>query len=106
MKPAKPASKPNITAIILSALFPGTGQLYNGDKAKGFLFLFLWIVLEFVYNILPENVIDIIRGEVTLDLSLYLRFAFLGGFRLAVVIDADRVGRRKASESEISTNEP
>lgn len=104
MKPAKPASKPNITAIILSALFPGAGQLYNGDKAKGFLFLFLWIMLEFVYNILPENVLDIIRGEVTLDFSLYLRFAFLGGFRLAVVIDADRVGRRISSGTQVKAN--
>jgi len=101
MKPVKSASKPNVTAIILSALFPGAGQLYNGEKAKGFLFLFAWIVLEFIYNILPENVLDIITGKVSLDLSLYLRFAFLGGFRLAVVIDADRVSRRSASKTEL-----
>ncbi len=104
MKPVQPALKPNVTAIILSALFPGAGQLYNGEKTKGFLFLFAWIVLEFVYNILPENVLDIITGEVTLDLSLYLRFAFLGGFRLAVVIDADRVSRRVASKTELKVS--
>ncbi len=104
MKPVKPASKPNITAIILSALFPGAGQLYNGDKAKGILFLLLWIILEGVFNIVPESYWDIARGEVSLDLSLYLRLAFLGGFRIAVVIDADRVGRQKSSETEIKTN--
>ncbi len=104
MKAVKTQSKPNTTAIILSALFPGTGQLYNGDRTKGILFLFLWIILEFVYDILPENILDIVRGEVSLDLSLYLRFAFLGGFRLAVVIDADRSGRRLASRTEIKAN--
>jgi len=104
MKPVKLASKPNTTAILLSALFPGTGQLFNGDRAKGVLFLFLWIALEFVYNILPEDVWDIIQGKVTLDLSLYLRFAFLGGFRLAAVIDADRSGRRLSSKTEIKAN--
>jgi TM2 domain-containing membrane protein YozV len=99
----KPRAKANITAIILSALFPGAGQLYNGDRAKGVLFLLLWFIVELVFNIVPESYWDITRGEVDVDLSLYLRLALLGGFRIAVVIDADRGGKRLSSEEKVET---
>lgn len=39
-------------AVWLSLLFPGAGQVYNGQKGKGFLiFLTSWIILPWIYGI-------------------------------------------------------
>jgi len=91
-----PTQKSNKAAIGFSALFPGIGQLYAGDFAKGSAFFFASILFD-VY-LLPEGYWDIFRGEITMNLNLYLRLVFLGGFRMWVVIDADRTVKRKNAE--------
>ncbi len=80
-------------AIILSGIFPGVGQFYNGDMAKGAGFFIASLILD-VY-LLPEGYWDIIRGQIPLTLNLYLRILVLVLFRVAAVLDAERSAREK-----------
>ena len=79
-------------AIILSGLFPGVGQFYVGDMAKGAVFFIVSVVLD-VY-LMPEGYYQIIQGKVPLTLNLYLRILVLVLFRVAAVLDAERSVRR------------
>ncbi len=82
-------------AIILSGIFPGAGQIYNEDWAKGVALFIASMMLDVL--LLPEGVgyWDIIRGQVDLTLNLYLRILGLVLFRAAAVLDAERSVRRK-----------
>jgi TM2 domain-containing membrane protein YozV len=52
-QPPVPAAPKNLwLAVILSAIFPGLGQFYNGQTTKGVLFLVLGIILIFLIFIL------------------------------------------------------
>ena len=84
-------------AIVLSGLFPGIGQFYNGDMGKGAVFFIVSVLLD-VY-LLPEGYWDIIRGQIPLTLNLYLRIFVLVLFRVAAVLDAERSVRRKNTVS-------
>ncbi len=79
-------------AIILSGVFPGVGQFYVGDMAKGAIFFIASVVLD-VY-LLPEGYYAIIQGKIPLTLELYLRILVLVLFRVAAVLDAERSVRR------------
>jgi len=50
--PASTAAKSLWVAVVLSAIFPGLGQFYNGQTTKGVLFLVLGIILIFLIFIL------------------------------------------------------
>jgi len=80
-------------AIVLSGIFPGVGQFYNGDMAKGAAFFITSLILD-VY-LLPEGYWEIIQGKIPLTLNLYLRILVLVLFRIAAVLDAERSVRRK-----------
>lgn len=80
-------------AIILSGVFPGVGQFYVGDMAKGAAFFIASLVLD-IY-LMPEGYYQVIQGKVPLTLNLYLRILVLVLFRVAAVLDAERSLRRK-----------
>lgn len=80
-------------AVILSGVFPGVGQFYVGDMAKGAIFFVASVILD-VY-LMPEGYYQIIQGKVPLTLNLYLRILVLVLFRVAAVLDAERSVRRK-----------
>ncbi len=87
-------------AIILSGIFPGVGQFYNEDWAKGAAFFIASLVLDVF--LLPEGVgyWDIIQGKEELTLNLYLRLLGLVLFRIVAVLDAERSARRKNAETK------
>lgn len=100
-KTAQPKSAQ--VAIILSGVFPGIGQIYNEDWAKGAAFFIASILLD--VTLLPEGVgyWDIISGQVTLTLNLYLRILGLVLFRVGAVLDAERSVRRKNAAANASS---
>ncbi len=87
-------------AIVLSALFPGAGQLYNRETGKAAAFFIGNILLE-IY-LLPEGYWDIITGvtsgETSLTLNLYLRVLVLLVIRGAAVLDAERSARPRSDQ--------
>ncbi len=88
--------KSNKVAIVLSAFFPGIGQMYAGALPKGFLIFFATIILD--ATLLPEGYWDIVRGEIVMNMNLYLRLVLLGGIRMWVVFDADKSVKRKNAQ--------
>ena len=97
MSPENRPQKSNKVAIVLSALFPGIGQMYAGELPKGFLLFFASVFLD--ATLLPEGYWDIVRGEIIMNMNLYIRLVLLGGFRMWVVLDADRSVRRRNKEA-------
>ncbi len=98
---AERSPKPNVNPAIaasLSALFPGLGQLYNGQWAKGAAFFFAALLI--VGALL--NAIDVERfeqllltGEVPSNLGLLLTLTtFLLLLALWSIVDAMRMARR------------
>ena len=51
--------KRHIIALILSAVFPGFGQLYNGQIAKGLLY----ISIKLVINLLRKEPLELIMNQ-------------------------------------------
>lgn len=97
---AKPRKeKSGQVAALLSGIFPGFGQLYNENWAKGFAF-FLGSILLDAY-ILPEGkgYWDIITGQVPLSIDLYTRLLTLILYRIWTIIDADRSVKSKNAET-------
>ncbi len=98
---AERSPKPNVNpaiAAFLSALFPGLGQLYNGQWAKGGAFFFIGVLI--VGALL--TMIDVERFEQSLladevpsNLGLLLTLtAFLVLLVLWSIVDAMRIARR------------
>ncbi|MBN4054858.1 hypothetical protein JYT87_04035 [Nitrospira defluvii] len=79
--------------IGLSALFPGIGHMYAGQRPKGLLLFFVSIILD--ATLLPEGYWGIVRGEISMNMNLYLRLVLLGAVRMWIVFDADKFVRRK-----------
>ena len=51
--------KRHIIALILSALFPGFGQLYNGQIAKGLLY----ILIKLAINLLRKEPLELLMNQ-------------------------------------------
>ena len=96
------ARKSSNVAIVLSGIFPGLGQMYNEDWAKGIVLFIVSVILD--ATLLPEGYWVIIQGDVPLTGKLYLRIALVALFRIVVIIDADRsVKQRNAAVSSLSS---
>jgi len=94
----KKKQKSNQLALILSGLFPGLGQFYNGDWAKGAAFFMGYILLEGI--LLPEGWWNILRGGIPFTSGLLLRLAILSAYFVVAVIDADRSAKNKNRVTE------
>jgi hypothetical protein len=86
-----------VMAVLLSGLFPGLGQLYNGERLKAVLFLVGGAVTGFG-PLSPLN-IDISLDDPAADLKRVL-LASLPFLIIALwsVIDAYRVARRTVAK--------
>ncbi|HXF94191.1 MAG TPA: DUF5683 domain-containing protein [Nitrospiraceae bacterium] len=98
---AERSPKPNVNpaiAAFLSALFPGLGQLYNGQWAKGaaFFFVALLIIGALLSAIDVERFEQsLLADEVPSNLGLLLTLAaFLLLLALWSIVDAMRMARR------------
>lgn len=61
------------TAVILSIIFPGMGQVYNGQVGKGvFILLTCFLVFPYVYGIMDayRTAVQINKGEVVSNASV------------------------------------
>ena len=90
-----PKRRSPLVAVILSGLFPGLGQLYNGERKKALLFILAAVI---VFGLLSPLDIDIdpdapAAGLVKVLLAT-LPFLVIAGWS---VIDALRVARRSAA---------
>ena len=90
-KPRRP-----LTAIILSGLFPGLGQLYNGERWKAVAFFVAGALTAF--GPLNPLDVDIDPGDLAAGMQKVLLaslpFLLVAGWS---VIDAYRVARRSAA---------
>lgn len=93
MKSESRQPKSSKVAIILSGLFPGAGQVYAEDLAKGIAFFVVSIILDTA--LMEEGYWDIVRGQVELTLNLYGRLIVIVLFRIGVIVDADRTVKRR-----------
>ena len=100
--------KRHIIALILSALFPGFGQLYNGQIAKGLFYISIKLVinllrkepLETMMNQFKQgrqtfdgDVLFIVLSYTLADLVLWI-YSMLDAKRNAEVLD-ERQGEQK-----------
>ena len=85
----------SLVAVMLSGLFPGLGQLYNGERRKAVLFFIAGALTAFGLNPLG---VDIDPGDLAAGMQKVLLaslpFLLVAGWS---VIDAYRVARRSAA---------
>lgn len=82
-----------LVAAALSGIFPGLGQLYNGQRLKALLFV-VGAVLTSVWPLSPLNVnIDLDNPAAGMAIVLITALPFLA-LALGSVIDAYRTARR------------
>lgn len=93
--PTNPPRKPRspLLAVILSGLFPGLGQLYNGQRWKALLFVAGGVLTGFGPWSPVDVDIDPSDPAVGLEKVLLASLPFLL-VALASVVDAFRVARR------------
>lgn len=86
-----------LIAVVLSGLFPGLGQLYNGQRLKGVLFIAAAVVTAF--GPLTPLEVDIDPGDLTAGMEKLL-LASLPFLLIALwsVVDAFLVARRHNPE--------
>jgi tetratricopeptide (TPR) repeat protein len=87
---------PNV-AVFFSALFPGAGQLYNGDSLKGLIIAVVMLVCVYVLGWTPYG---FYHGQTTLGAPLVLSMITAGAVYIYAVVDANLTARRgKARKS-------
>ncbi|MCC6729121.1 MAG: hypothetical protein IT208_07260 [Chthonomonadales bacterium] len=88
-------------AVMLSALFPGAGQVYNGDGAKG---LAIALGMLICVAILGWTPLGFRQGMTGIPAGLVLFVLVAGGLYIAGVVDANlsaRRGRKRRSGWEV-----
>lgn len=85
------ARRRKVIALILSGIFPGLGQFYNGEHIKGVGFLIAGVVLSWLLaRASPADVLALVRPEANVVVLLCVLLALW----LWSVIDAWRVAGR------------
>jgi signal peptidase I len=82
---------------LLSLLYPGLGQIYNGQAHKGTIFLFLYLFLPFLFPFLFSQMLALYPTSLPLLLPICLIIIIpLGilGFYTVVITDAIRQSNR------------
>jgi hypothetical protein len=103
------AMKPRAgTAVLLSALLPGLGQLYNGQRWKGAVFLLGIIALDAVLSVSDDMLLLLRSGPLHMDVVtpsfLLVRMVPLVGIGFWSILDAARHAKPPApSSSQLSS---
>ncbi|MCD2426102.1 signal peptidase I [Niabella pedocola] len=84
----QPMLKPRNTSIafFLSLLFPGLGQIYNGQPKKGFFFFGLQLLIPFLFGI---------TGWPLFFYGLLLLVVIVLGLRIYIILDSVKHARRQ-----------
>src|SRR5262245_52861730 len=91
--PPRPTKSPGI-ALALSLLFPGVGQLYNGQVAKAFAFVGAFVGC--VYLVVEASPLPF-----ALFLPFIIFYGLIDAYRSAAIINAR--GTPEADESEVES---
>lgn len=94
---ARPPKRPGI-ALVLGALFPGVGQLYNGQTAKAFA-----LFAAFAGSI---YLADEVGMPFPLVIPFVIFYSAIDAYRSAVAINLRYAGRRPELESEDDAESP
>jgi hypothetical protein len=94
---ARPAKRPGI-ALLLGALFPGVGQLYNGQTAKAFA-----LFASFASAI---YLADEVGMPFPLVIPFVIFYSAIDAYRSAVAINLRLAGRDPSLESEDDAESP
>jgi cell wall-active antibiotic response 4TMS protein YvqF len=94
---ARPPKRPGI-ALVLGALFPGVGQLYNGQTAKAFA-----LFAAFAASIYLADEVGMPFGLV---IPFVVFYSAIDAYRSAVAINLRLAGRRPELESEDDAESP
>ena len=87
--PSPHARRRKIIAVVLSGVFPGLGQFYNGQPIKAIIFLVAGIVLAWLWaRAAPADPLALVKPDTTL---LVLLCALLAVW-LWSLVDAWRAG--------------
>lgn len=92
MSPPRPAKRPGL-ALFLSLLFPGVGQLYNGQTSKAFTFFFAFVAAIYLIN-------EIDPMPFAFFLPFIIFYGMIDAWRSATIINARRAGRPELIEEE------
>jgi TM2 domain-containing membrane protein YozV len=94
---ARPPKRPGI-ALVLGALFPGVGQLYNGQTAKAFA-----LFAAFAASIYLADDVGMPFGLV---IPFVVFYSAIDAYRSAVMINLRSAGRSPLLESEDDAESP
>jgi len=94
---ARPPKRPGI-ALVLGALFPGVGQLYNGQTAKAFA-----LFAAFAASIFLADEVGMPFGLV---IPFVVFYSAIDAYRSAVSINLRSAGRRPELESADDAESP
>ena len=94
---ARPLKRPGL-ALVLGALFPGVGQLYNGQTAKAFA-----LFAAFAASIYLADEVGMPFGLV---IPFVVFYSAIDAYRSAVSINLRSAGRRPELESEDDAESP
>jgi TM2 domain-containing membrane protein YozV len=96
--PAKNAKRP-LVALLLSVLFPGLGQVYNGQPAKAFVFFFTWMAC--LYATIQGDPLPWVFG-----ISFSYLYGLVDAWRSAELINVKAAGGTGESDLEDATESP